>query len=120
MSGTQVARHIVPILAGFSIRGLEQLTIGSLLVVVSALTIVSPVATVSPSKVNKKQRTGLMIYLSKLAMYLEMRREAGTEKNCVFILVQIGHVLKKEKMAWLQGSRIINGKEDGSTVELHS
>ncbi|XLT86584.1 hypothetical protein HN873_008337 [Arachis hypogaea] len=52
MSGTQVARHIVPILAGFSIRGLEQLTIGSLLVVVSALTIVSPVATVSPSKEN--------------------------------------------------------------------
>ncbi|RYR18770.1 hypothetical protein Ahy_B03g063381 [Arachis hypogaea] len=52
LSGTQVARHVVLILTGFSVRGLEQLAVGSLLAVVSALAIISPVATVSPSKVE--------------------------------------------------------------------
>ncbi|QHO54066.1 uncharacterized protein DS421_2g53390 [Arachis hypogaea] len=41
-----------PILTGFSVRGLEQLTIGSPLVVVSALVVVSPVAAVSLSKIS--------------------------------------------------------------------
>ncbi|XP_052118087.1 uncharacterized protein LOC107490768 [Arachis duranensis] len=41
-----------PILAGFSVRGLEQLAIGSPLAVVSALVVVSPVAAVSLSKIS--------------------------------------------------------------------
>ncbi|QHO46348.1 uncharacterized protein DS421_6g186590 [Arachis hypogaea] len=41
-----------PILAGFSVRGLEQLAIGSPLAVVYALAVVSPVATVSLSKIS--------------------------------------------------------------------
>ncbi|XLT29137.1 hypothetical protein HN873_060429 [Arachis hypogaea] len=39
-----VARHVVPFFIGFSVRGLEQLAIGSPLAVVSALAVVSPIA----------------------------------------------------------------------------
>ncbi|RYR38594.1 hypothetical protein Ahy_A09g043660 [Arachis hypogaea] len=52
MSGTQVARHVIPILAGFSVRGLEQLAIGSPLDVISALAVVLLVAAVSLSKIS--------------------------------------------------------------------
>ncbi|QHO58061.1 uncharacterized protein DS421_3g87540 [Arachis hypogaea] len=47
-----VARHIVPILAGFSVRGLDQLAFRSPLAIVSALAVVLPVTAVSPLKVN--------------------------------------------------------------------
>ncbi|QHO20981.1 Leucine aminopeptidase 2 [Arachis hypogaea] len=39
-----IARHVVPIFTGFSVRGLEQLAIESLHAVVSALVVVSPIA----------------------------------------------------------------------------
>ncbi|XP_072088119.1 uncharacterized protein [Arachis hypogaea] len=51
MINSYVARHVVPILADFSVRGLDQLAFGSPLAIVSALAVISPVAAVSPLKV---------------------------------------------------------------------
>ncbi|QHO52950.1 uncharacterized protein DS421_2g43620 [Arachis hypogaea] len=44
LSGTQVAQLVVPIFPGFSVRGLEQLAVGSPLAVASPIAVVSPVA----------------------------------------------------------------------------
>ncbi|QHO24646.1 Mitochondrial uncoupling protein [Arachis hypogaea] len=44
LSGTQVAQLVVPIFPGFSVRGLEQLAVGSPLAVALPIAVVSPVA----------------------------------------------------------------------------
>ncbi|RYR73820.1 hypothetical protein Ahy_A02g008323 isoform B [Arachis hypogaea] len=66
LSGTQVAQLVVPIFPGFSVRGLEQLAVGSPLAVASPIAVVSPVAIRVFVEDKEEWEEEIIVFLHKL------------------------------------------------------